>query len=65
MKSPISTSNSEVWGSDFKSWDSSATENTYLSFCKRYLKAHYKASNVASRAELGKLFFKKSALLIH
>lgn len=63
MKSPISTSSSEVWGSDFKSWDCSANENTYLSFCKRYLKAHNKASNFARKA--GKLFFKKRALLIH
>ena len=40
--------------SDFKSWDSSATEKTHLQFCKRYLQVHNKASNTACRAELGK-----------
>ena len=58
MISPILTYNSEVWDafakSDFKSWDSSATEKTHLQFCKRYLEVHNKASNIACRAELGK-----------
>ena len=58
MISPILTYNSEVWGafvkSDFKSLDSSAIEKIHLQFCKRYLQVHNKASNIASRAELGK-----------
>ena len=58
MISPILTYNSDVWGafvkSDFKSWDSSATEKTHLQFCKRYLQVHNKAFNIACRAELGK-----------
>ena len=55
---PISTYNSEVWGpfvkSDFKSWDSSAIEKTYLQLCKRYSEVHNKTFNIACRAELGK-----------
>ena len=39
--------------SAFKSWDNSPIEN-HLQFCKRYLEVHNKASNMASRAELGK-----------
>ena len=59
MISSILTCNSEVWGayvkSYFKSWDSSAIAKTHLQFCKRYLEVHNKASNIACRAELGKL----------
>ena len=59
MISPILTYNSEVCGafvkSYFKSWDSSAIEKTHLQFCKGYLQVHNKASNIACRAELGKL----------
>ena len=40
--------------SDFKSWDNSPIEKAHLQFCKRYLAVHNKASNMASRAELGK-----------
>ena len=40
--------------SDFKSWDSSATEKTHLQFCKHYLQVHNKASNITCKAELGK-----------
>ena len=58
MISLILTYNSEVWGtfvkSDFKSWDNSLIEKAHLQFCKRYLEVHNKASNMASRAELGK-----------
>ena len=58
MISPILTYNSEVWGtfvkSDIKSWDRSPIEKAHLQFCKRYLEVHNKASNMASRAELGK-----------
>ena len=45
MISPILTYNGEVWGafakSDFKSWDSSAIEKTYLQFCKPYLEVRF------------------------
>ena len=58
MISPILTYNSEVWAtfvkSDFKSCDNSPIEKAHLQFCKRYLEVHNKASNMASRAELGK-----------
>ena len=50
--------NSEVWGtfvkSDFNSWDNSPIKKALLQFCKRYLEVHNKASNMASRTELGK-----------
>ena len=59
MIQPILTYNSEVWGafvkSDFKSWEGSRIEKTHLHFCKRYLEVHNKSSNVACRAELGRL----------
>ena len=58
MISPILTYKSEAWGtfvkSDFKSWDNSPIEKPHLQFCKRCLEVHNKASNMASRAELGK-----------
>ena len=58
MISPILTYNSEVWGafvkSDFKSWDNSRIEKTYLHFCKPYLQVHNKSSNVACRSEPGR-----------
>ena len=40
---------------DFKKWDSSPTEKIHLKFCKRYLEVNNKASNIACRAELGRL----------
>ena len=56
--SPILLYNSEVWGAyiknDQKKWDNSTTEKTHLRFCKLYLGVGKKASNMASRAELGK-----------
>ena len=56
---PILSYNSEVWGmytkQDFKKWDNSAIENIHLKFCKRYLEVNSKASNLACRAELGRL----------
>ena len=59
MISPILLYNSEIWGgyvkSDFKAWDGSQIERTHLQFCKRYLEVSNKASNVAGRAELGRL----------
>ena len=40
---------------DFKNWDSSPTEKIHFKFCKRYLEVNNKASNLACRAELGRL----------
>ena len=58
MISPILTYANEAWGlyikQDFKTWDSSPTENVQLQFCKRYLETNNKASNLACRAELGR-----------
>ena len=56
--SPILLYNSEVWGAylknDQKRWDNSTTEKAHRRFCKLYLGVGKKASNMASRAELGK-----------
>ena len=56
--SPILSQNSEIWGvyvkHDFKAWDNTPIEKTHLKFCKRYLEIGNKASNVASRSELGR-----------
>ena len=56
---PILSYDSEIWGmyteQNFKTWDSSPIEKTHLQFCKRYLEVNNKASNVACRAELGRL----------
>ncbi|CAB3993421.1 Hypothetical predicted protein [Paramuricea clavata] len=56
---PILLYNSEVWGTyvknDFNNWDKSPIEKVHLKFCKIYLAISRKASNIASRAELGKL----------
>ena len=51
MISPILTYNSEVWGAFVTQLLSPVT---HLQFCKPYLQAHNKASNIACRAELGK-----------
>ena len=40
---------------DFIKWDNSAIEKIHLKFCKRYLEVNNKASNLAHRAELGRL----------
>ena len=40
---------------DFNNWDKSPIEKVHLKFCKIYLAISRKASNIASRAELGKL----------
>ena len=49
---------SEVWGAyaknDFKKWDQTPIEKTHLKFCTLYLGVNKKASNFASRGELGK-----------
>lgn len=56
---PILSYNSEIWGmytkQNFKAWDSSPIEKIHLKFCKHYLEVNNKASNVACRAELGRL----------
>ena len=56
---PISSYNSEIWEmytkQDFKTWDRSPIEKIHLKFCKRYLEVNNKASNIACRAELGRL----------
>ena len=41
--------------SGFKIWDSSQVAKTQLQFWKRFLEVTNKASNVACRAELGRL----------
>ena len=40
---------------NFKTWDSSPIEKIHLKFCKHYLEVNNEASNVACRAELGRL----------
>ena len=40
---------------NLKTWGSSQTEKIHLKFCERYLEVNNKASNVACRAELGRL----------
>jgi len=40
---------------NFKAWNSSPIEKIHLKFCKHYLGVNNKASNVACRAELGRL----------
>ena len=56
--SPILLYNSEVWGAynvrDFVKWDKTWGEKAHLKFCKLYLGVNRKASNAASRGELGK-----------
>ena len=56
---PILSNNSEIWGmhtkQDFKTCYRSAIEKIHLEFCKRYLEVNNKASNIACRAELGRL----------
>ena len=56
---PILSYNSVIWGmytkQDFKTWDRSPIEKIHLKFCKRYLEVHNKTSNIACRAELGRL----------
>ena len=51
--SPIFLYNSEVW-EGFSKWDKTLIERSHLKFCKTYLGANKKASNIASRGELGK-----------
>ena len=55
---PILTDNNEVSGtfvrSDMKSWHKSRIKKAHFRFCKRYLEIQNKASNIVSRAELGK-----------
>ena len=41
--------------SGFKTWDSSQVAKTQLQFCERFLEVNNKASDIACRAELGRL----------
>ena len=56
---PILTYGGEVWGvskhTNFKKWDQSPAEKIHLKFCKHYLELNRKASNSATRSELGRL----------
>ena len=56
---PFLSYNSEVWGmytkQDLKKWDSSPIEKIHFIVCKRFLEVNNKASNMACRAELGRL----------
>ena len=56
---PILTYGGEVWGvskhANFKKWDQSHAEKIHLKFCKHYLELNRKASNSATRSELGRL----------
>jgi len=56
--SPILTYGCEVWGSyqkhNFDLWDKLPTEKVHLRFCKYFLGINKKASNIASRSELGR-----------
>lgn len=58
MISPILTYGCEVWGTyqkqNFNDWDKSPIEKVHLRFCKFYLGINRKASNLASRAEIGR-----------
>ena len=49
---------SEIWGAyidnDYFKWDKTVIEKTHLKFCKLYLGVNRKASNLASRGELGR-----------
>ena len=58
MIAPILTYGCEVWGAyqkqNFDNWDKSQTEKVHLRFCKYYLGINRKASNIASRSELGR-----------
>ena len=55
---PILLYNSEVWSAyafkGFSKWDKTLIEKSHLKFCKAYLGANKKATNIASRGELGK-----------
>ena len=56
---PILTYASEIWGcytkDDLDKWDKTPTEKAHLHFCKIYLGVNKRATNAASRSELGRL----------
>ena len=58
MIAPILTYGCEVWGAyqkqNFDKWDKSQTEKVHLRYCKHYLGVNRRASNIASRSELGR-----------
>ena len=55
---PILTYGGEIWGIskalNFKKWEWSPAEKIHLRFCKQYLGLNRKASNLATRGELGR-----------
>ena len=55
---PILTFGGEIWGIskplNIKKWDQSPGEKIHLKFCKQYLGLNRKASNLATRGELGR-----------
>jgi len=55
---PILTYSCEIWGvyqkHDFEKWDKNPIEKVQLRFCKYFLGVSNKASNIATRAELGR-----------
>jgi hypothetical protein len=55
LVTPILVYCSEVWGVYLDPGDSSIVEKFYMKFIKEILGVHCKASNVACRAELGRL----------
>lgn len=54
---PILTYGSEIWGAyiklDFEKWDKTPIEKAHLRFCKMFLGLNKKASNHATRSEIG------------
>ena len=56
--SPILLYNSEVWGAFanhyLNKWDQSPNEKIHSKFCKIYLGVNRKATNIASKGEMGK-----------
>ena len=58
MIMPILTYSAEVWGIynkiDFEHWEKTPTEKAHLRFCKSYLSLNRRASNYASRSEMGR-----------
>ena len=62
MIMPIPTYSAEVWGIynkiDFEHWDKTSTEKAHLHFFKSYLSLNRRASNFASRSEMGRFTLK-------
>ena len=58
MIMPNLTFSAEVWGIynkiDFEHWEKTPTEKAHHRFCKSYLSLNRRASNFASRSEMGR-----------